>query len=108
LPEDEARHAWSHFMAVGAGTHPWPDANHRTALLAFDLALVRSAGREVILAPAVAQKMIRKSKDMRDHDRLSRPGRARYYTIKELADPEHPYRRLFASFEDALEIVSPD
>ncbi len=89
-------------MALAAGTHIWPDANHRTALLVFDLVLFRAIGRQVVLDPFTAQTMIRASKALRDGDRRARPGRARYYTVAELADSNHPYRRLYAGYESRL------
>lgn len=98
--------AWSHFMAVSVGTHPWPDANHRTALLAFDLAVGRATSQRVGLPVAHVAQLVVASKAMRDGDRRSRPGKARYYTVEELSDPAHPYRRLFTGYEADL-IVTP-
>ena len=98
----EIRPAWSHFMAASAGTHPWPDANHRTALLVFDAAIAQGASLRVGLPVDRVAPLVRSSKTLRDGDRSKRPGRARYYTIEELADPEHPYRRLFAAYEPHL------
>ncbi len=94
--------AWSHFMAVGAGTHVWPDANHRTTMSVFSLFSERAFGQLVGLPSALAAEMVVASKAMRDGDRRNRPGKARYYTVEELADPTHPYRLLFAAYESAL------
>lgn len=102
FPKSRIRPAWSHFMAASAGTHPWPDANHRTALLAFDAAVVQAESLRVGLPVAQVAPLVRSSKAMRDGDRRKRPGKARYYTIDELADPEHLYRRLFAAYEPHL------
>lgn len=99
--------AWSHFMALGAGTHPWPDANHRTAMVAFAEATHMAFNRVPKLAPADALRLVRSSKDLRDQRRRQRIGRARYYTVAELALAAHPYRRLFASFESALTFTDP-
>lgn len=88
--------AWSHHMAVNAGTHLWPDANHRTALIGFGLALERAFDSSATLEPSAAERLVRESKRMRDTEFVDRK---RYYTVAELADPDHPYRRLFASFE---------
>ncbi len=100
--DSDIRPAWSHFMAVSAGTHPWPDANHRTALLAFDLAIVQASAQRIGLPVSRVAELVLASKAMRDGARRRRPGRARYYTIEELGDPDHPYRRLFAGFESDL------
>ena len=91
--------AWSHFMAVAAGTHVWPDANHRTAIVAFDQATRSGLGLTIALAEDDAVNLVVASKAMRDRDFRDR---SRYYTIEELADPDHPYRRLLATFEDWL------
>lgn len=74
---DDMPQAWSHFMALGAGTHPWPDANHRTAFLAFDLAMRHALQTSVGLDAADAKRMVEHSKR---------------------------YRKLFASFESHLHV----
>lgn len=86
-------------MALGAGTHPWPDANHRTALLSFDLAIRHALGLSLRLDPTAAQRLVTASKAMRDPEYLRR---GRYYTVKELAGPQHPYRTLMADYETDL------
>lgn len=82
-------------MAVWCGRHVWPDANHRTAFNIFDFASKRAYGRVVMLegAPsraAVARRLTEESKSIRDADYRER---GHYYTVQELADPTHPYRR---------------
>ena len=89
-------------MAVGAGTHVWPDANHRTTVAAFSLFAERAFRCQLGLPSDLAAQMVIASKAMRDGDRLNRVGKARYYTVEELADPAHPYRLLFASYESVL------
>lgn len=95
------RQAWSHHMAVGAGTHLWPDANHRTALMSFTYAAAITYGVAFFPGPAAAREMTTRSKARRDADFLARGGR--YYTREELRDPRHPYRALYAEYEALLE-----
>lgn len=102
FPHAEWRQAWSHFMALVAGRHLFPDANHRTALTAFNEILFRSSSALVLLEPAVASRLVQASKAMRDPDYLRR---GRYYSARELADDGHPYRRLFRDFESFLRRV---
>ena len=93
--------AWAHFVCLIAGRHLWPDANHRTGVLAFSLATERAFGTRVFLRGDDALALVRQRKEMRDGD-VSRRGR--YYTIDELARPDHPYRRIFNDYEDRLSI----
>ncbi len=83
-------------MAVSCGRHVWPDANHRTALLAFNLALERGLGWQAVLNPAMADRMVRQSKLMRDGEYREAGGNRGYYTVAELTDSNHPYRKLFS------------
>jgi hypothetical protein len=77
------RPAWSHYMALVAGTHVWPDANHRTALLSFAMACKRAFHVDAALEPEEGAGLVSASKAMRDKEFLRR---GRYYTVKELAD----------------------
>lgn len=99
----EIQAAWSHHMAIWAGTHLWPDANHRTAMAIFNYATTKAWGLQAVLDDAAAGAMRRESKKMRDADFLARH---RYYTIEELSDPQHPYRQLFARYQDRLTLVA--
>jgi len=94
---------WSHFVSLVAGTHVWPDANHRTAMEAFSVATARAFGLFVSLSVPNARKLIAQSKPMRNADFLSR---GRYYTVAELSEPDHRYRDLIAEFESELKIES--
>ena len=110
IPEfDESnwRQAWSHYMAVAAGTHPWPDANHRTAMVTFAEAYFIAYRKLLQLQPDDARAMALSSKAIRDPARLKRPGKARYYTVEELADPQHPYRKTFRLYEPMLFVTDP-
>lgn len=94
------RQAWSHHMAVHAGCHPWPNANHRTANLVFNYALEKAgAGKQVgFVDPAMGARLVSESHERRDMD-------GGEYTVAELADPAHPYRRLFAQFSQRLVVA---
>lgn len=92
---------WSHFTALVAGTHVWPDANHRTAVEAFSVATARAFGLFVGLSVPNARKLVAESKPVRNADFLAR---GRYYSVAELADPAHKYRDLIAEFESDLKI----
>jgi hypothetical protein len=98
---DSLPQAWSHHLAVNAGTHLWPDANHRTAMWSFGTAAILQFEVDVSLSADVAREMTRRSKAMRDADYLAR---SRYYTVAELRSPTHPYRQLFAEYESRLVI----
>lgn len=79
-------------MALQCGIHFWPDANHRTAIIGFNLALERATGWNVVLGSELGQRCVEESK----------AARKKLYpnmTVAKLADPEHPYRRVFAIFE---------
>lgn len=100
---DDWRSAWSHFMAVSAGTHPWPDANQRTAMAAFSQVTYEGMGFLVDMEPALAERMCSEAKRIRDGERRS--GKDRFFTVAELADPEHPYRVHFGRYEGGLRAV---
>lgn len=100
--EDMIRPAWSHNLAIWAGTHIWPDANHRTGLAVFALVTARAFGKLAILSPEDAERLVRRSKSIRDRDYLEK---SRYYTVEELADPDHPYRQVYAYLEPSLLVV---
>lgn len=92
--------AWSHCMALFAGRHLFPDANHRTGLIAFNQAIFRAWSEVYLLIPAArGREMVEESKAMRDRDYLAL---GRYYTAKELGDSNHPYRIVFRAFEPHL------
>ena len=95
----DVRVSWAHFVSLMAGRHPWPDANHRTGVLAFSLAAERALSKRIYLAPEDAFALVGASKAMRDKD-FVRAGR--YYSIDELSRPDDPYRRLFQGYGDRL------
>lgn len=102
----DVRQAWSHWMALACGRHFWPDANHRTAFYSFSAACNAAMDKRVSLDAAKMTAMGEESKAMRDpHKRKT----GRYYSVHELADPDHPYRRLFTHYEKHLEFeTAPD
>lgn len=97
--ESAVRDAWAHFMALLAGRHLFPDANHRTAMTTFELAVERRFAVRVGLPADVSRAMVVESKAMRDRAKLARGS---YYTVAELADPAHEYRALFARYAKHL------
>jgi hypothetical protein len=97
--EEQAPQAWSHFMALAAGRHLFPDANHRTALFAFNFPIFLEWGISYSLSPEDGKNLVAGSKEIRDPHKLRT---SRYFTIAELSNPKHPYRAHFASFEPKL------
>ncbi len=91
-------------MALCAGTHPWPDANHRTAHVAFAEACMKAWGVELSVLPNDAIALTVASKQLRDPNRRASPGKAQYYTVADLADPNHPYRVLYRHYEAKLQL----
>ncbi len=96
--------AWSHFMALCAGTHPWPDANHRTGHIAFAEACLKAWQVDLALSPHDAAALTGDSKKLRDPHRRASSGKATYYTVTDLADPNHPYRVLYRQYEAKLQL----
>jgi hypothetical protein len=95
--EHSLRAAWSWYMALSAGLHFWPDANHRTGQVTFAYAAAEAFNLDVALAPRDAEELVLRSKAWRN-------ARVRRLTAHELSDPEHPYRELFKRFEDRLDV----
>ena len=95
------RSAWSLYTALAVGVHPWPDANHRTAALSFDVAVRKGLGVSCALDAADAFAMSTETRRIRDAHGA--------YRVAELLDAEHPYRRAMARFEGRLVVrpVSP-
>jgi hypothetical protein len=94
------RSAWAHHMAVHAGCHAWPNANHRTAMLTFNFALAAAQAKIVgYQNPARGEELVEQSHAQRDKD-------GGEYTVGELASENHAYRQLFARFSRDLVIVS--
>ncbi len=92
----DLRDTWATHMAINAGCHPWPNANHRTALLSFNYAL---ADAKLPLlgfpTPESGHDLIARSHEQRDSD-------GGEYTLEELLDADHVYRRLFREFSEQL------
>ncbi len=94
--EQTVPQAWSYHMAIWAGLHIWPDANHRTALYTFNMAARKALGLYVGLPELASRVITRASKEMRKA--------AGGYALADLTDPSHPYRRLWSLAEAALVI----
>jgi hypothetical protein len=103
VEQAEARGAWSHWMALVATRQPFFDANHRTALMAFNRAATKAWGVEYALPVKDLEAMMVGSRRL--VQQAHRPGAdaPRIATVAALRDPEHPVRRFYAGFEGALE-----
>lgn len=98
--DDGVRAAWANHLALHAGCHAWPNANHRTAMLTFNFALAAAQSRVVgFTHPERGEELVRQSHARRDAD-------GGEYTVEELQDASHPYRRLFAGFSKELALVA--
>ena len=95
--EADVAAAWSLHMALHCGLHFWPDANHRTAIFSFNLALERAAGWHVGMTPEKGAECVETSKAAR---------REVYgtLTLNALHDAGHPYRQVWSAFERDLEV----
>ena len=105
IPEvarNNARQAWSHWMALVATRQPFFDANHRTALIAFNAATTKEWGFEYSLATADLEAMMTGSRKL--VKQAHRPGAdaPRIVSVAALRDPQHPVRRFYAAFEERL------
>jgi hypothetical protein len=98
----EARGAWSHWMALVATRQPFFDANHRTALMAFNRAAGKAWGLEFSLATADLEAMMVGSRRL--VQQAHRPGAdaPRIATVEALRDPKHPVRLFYTGFERSL------
>lgn len=97
--DEGVRAAWANHMALHAGCHAWPNANHRTAMLTFNFALAAAQSQAVGFTRAErGEDLVHQSHAQRDAD-------GGEYTLEELQDASHPYRRLFAGFTKELTIV---
>lgn len=103
-----AASAWSHWMALVATRQPFFDANHRTALVAFNRATTQTWGTEFGLDAADLEAMMLGSRKL--VKQTHRPGAdaPRIASVKALRKPEHPVRRFYARFEGKLEEQSVD
>jgi hypothetical protein len=81
---------WAKHMALHAGMHHWPDANHRTAIMTFNMALERHLGLNVHMDDGLADMMLLESKQIRRT--LLRQGLLKPDL---LAAPGHPYHKLY-------------
>jgi hypothetical protein len=98
-PVEQVSECWAHHMALHAGCHPWPNANHRTAHRGFNLALDRLYGWFVgFPTKDVSQQLIAESHAQRDAD-------GGEYDAAELDDDTHAYRRLFGRYARKLIVL---
>lgn len=89
-------------MALVATRQPFFDANHRTALMAFNLWASKVWGVQFLLDAADLEAMMLGSRTL--VKQAHRPGRdtPREASVADLRNPAHPVRRFYASFEDRL------
>ena len=97
-----ARGAWSHWMALVATRQPFFDANHRTALGAFNAATRAAWAFEYILSNDDLEAMMTGSRRLVKE--AHRPGAEapRRASVGALRDPLHPARAFYAGFESRL------
>jgi hypothetical protein len=98
----KARAAWSHWMALVTVRQPFFDANHRTALMGFNLATNKTWEFEYALEARQLEAMMRGSRKL--VKQAHRPGAdaPRTATVASLRNPEHPARLFYAGFEAEL------
>jgi hypothetical protein len=97
--DDGLRACWAHHMAMHAGCHAWPNANHRTAMLAFNAVARLELGLLVgFTNPTRGKRLVEDSHRQRDAD-------GGEYTTQALSSEAHPYREIFARAAEDLAIV---
>lgn len=98
----KARAAWSHWMALVTIRQPFFDANHRTALMGFNLATNKTWKFEFSLAKVDLETLMLGSRTLvKEAHKPGATGR-RIASVKALADPEHPARLFYTGFESKL------
>lgn len=98
---DRVRECWAHYMAMICGTHPWPDANHRTGMSSYQVAVHNAFGVFVSLTPNDGRELVRRSKAIRQPFVEKN---LRYFTVHELSDEQHAYRAVYRDFEHKLAV----
>lgn len=91
---DKVEDFWAHGMALFAGRHFFPDANHRTGTEVVARAATVRCRLECALPDDAGKALVNASKDMRRHHGP--------YSVDELADASNSYRRLFRERMTAL------
>jgi hypothetical protein len=104
-PKD-ARRAWSHWMAVVTVRQPFFDANHRTALIAFNAATTKVWGFEYSLAAADVEAMMLGSRKLVKQAHRPADDAPRMATVAALQNPNHPARQFYAGFEGKLREIA--
>lgn len=98
----QAPTAWSHWMALVTARQPFFDANHRTALMGFNLALAKEWGIEYSLDTKDLERMMVGSRKLVQD--VHRPGAStpRNASLEALRDPGHQIRQFYMEFESLL------
>ena len=102
----KARAAWSHWMALVTVRQPFFDANHRTALMGFNLATSKSWGFEYALDAAVLETMMIGSRKLVKQAHRPAADAPRVATVAALRNPNHPARQFYAGFEAKLNEIA--
>lgn len=102
VTRSEAPQAWSHWMALVTIRQPFFDANHRTALMGFNLATTKAWKFEYALDAADLEEMMVGSRTL--VKQAHRPGATgpRIASVTALREPTHAARQFYARFEDRL------
>lgn len=101
-----APNAWSHWMALVTTRQPFFDANHRTALMGFNLATTKEWGFEYTLETRALETMMVGSRKLVQDVHRPGPTTPRNASVESLRNPEHPVRRFYAGFEENLKEVN--
>ncbi|HUR24914.1 MAG TPA: hypothetical protein VM327_02740 [Candidatus Thermoplasmatota archaeon] len=102
VPRTKARAAWSHWMALVTVRQPFFDANHRTALMAFNLATNKTWSFEYSLGTADLEAMMIGSRKLVKQAHRPAADAPRMATVTALRNPDHPARQFYAGFEAKL------
>ncbi len=102
VERSQARQAWSHWMALVTARQPFFDANHRTALMGFNLALAKAWELELSLAEADLERMMKGSRNLVKQAHKPGAGARTSISVASLRAPDHPVREFYAGFERFL------
>lgn len=106
VPRKDARHAWSHWMALVTVRPPFFDANHRTALIGFNAATTKAWSFEYWLDAADLEAMMLGSRKLVKQAHRPAADAPRMATVAALRSPAHPARQFYAGFEAKLKEIA--
>lgn len=105
VPRAKGRAAWSHWMALVTVRQPFFDANHRTALMGFNLATSKAWRYEYALDAADLEAMMIGSRKLVKQAHRPAADAPRMATVAALRNPDHPARQFYAGFEAKLKEI---